>query len=669
MNLNKNENLERILKDKEVLEKLSKIESKAEMERKLKLYGLKLSSTELENTIEVKNQIESLKLNDSELEEITGGFSFPKKLSAGALSLALGLGCLGTGGNKTFASGPFEGILGVIGQNGSLERQINQTAKKLKDLLARDPKGKETAQEIDRLVEDLEHSSSVAKSLMIAKVEQALMDHGIKYMETSEEVIRALEAIKKDEVNQDNCDMIIDAFRSINPIALGGIDKNSPDKIELTLAALRTGRANLAAGDMSNFSTQFNELEQLLRVIDIESKMLLSLRGEQAARNLFDSLGKWGQRGAYTLGGIIALKNSGDIIDNVKNLVASGENKIKNAVFNFNHKGIDIFSYKVTLQKIEERLKNELVGQDEAIDKIMKIMTGYFESLIQAKESGKKHEGGLLLYLTGLPATGKSTAMRIIEEEMKLGSCTVRMSDIVEDKGNNAKSASSRLLKPVLNDNGKVKVNVDTNFARTIKAGRPTLYCIDEVDKMRVWDATSQGISLRNEANQIMGGSIDEMLRNFGDTGQINGIDASGSILVATSNESSEDLKQLESSLYNRYKYCNVQFKDLTSDDYKEIILRKSKDLKEYYKNKFNVDIEWDKDALDHYSEVYEREKSGGRGVDALINEVRAVLKNFADNVTNKDNGESSDDLEVKNASETWTLHFDNDKNSLTVAS
>ena len=469
--------------------------------------------------------------------------------------------------------------------------------------------------------QNLDKSSNETKKLMIMTLENSLERHGAEYIEISDEIKNGLD--------------------TLNP--------NYPMQI-VDIGNLAGMLATMGRLDLSKMCITRNELMQ---VMNAETQMIAILRGEQVAKNALESLGRAGKIGVGVLAATFILKNSGDIIDNVKNLIASGENKIKNAIFSLKHKGIDILTYKATLQKIEDRLRKELVGQDEAIDKIIKLMTGYFESLVQAKATGKRHEGGLLLYLTGLPATGKSTAMKIIEQEMNLGSCTVRMSDIIEDKGNNAKSAASRLLKPVISDNGKVKVTVDTDFTRTIKAGRPTLYCIDEVDKMRVWDATSQGIRLRNEANQIMGGSIDEMLRNFGDTGQINGIDASGSILVASSNESPEDLKQLESSLYNRYRYCNIQFKDLNADDYKEIILRKSKELKEYYEDKFSLNFEWSDSALSHYSEAYEKEKSGGRGVDALINEARAALKDFVD---------KNEDLP-----EVCYLSFDASKNALTV--
>ena len=212
---------------------------------------------------------------------------------------------------------------------------------------------------------------------------------------------------------------------------------------------------------------------------------------------------------------------------------------------------------------------------------------------------------------------------------MGLRSYVGRMSDAVEDRGNGAQTVASRLTKPVIEDNGKVKVSVDTQLTQQIRTRIPTLYCFDEVDKMRNLDSVLQKRGMRNESGKIIGGSVDEMLRNFGDTGQINSQDVSGSVLIATSNETQEQLQELEESLYNRYKGCNVQFDDFTTKDYIEIMNRKSKNILEFYKKKFNVTVSWDKSALEHYSEKFEKENSGGRGVDMLMNDVRFAIKNL----------------------------------------
>lgn len=329
--------------------------------------------------------------------------------------------------------------------------------------------------------------------------------------------------------------------------------------------------------------------------------------------------------------------NFSQTIGHIKNIYASVSNVVSNWIYKMTAKGINVNKYKQLLEKIETRLRTELVGQDEAIDKILNVITGHFEAMIEAKSQGKKYEKGLVLYFIGSPATGKSTVMRIIEEEMGLRSYVGRMSDAVEDKGNNANTVVARLTKPVIQDNGQVKVSVDTPFTKCLKSKIATLYCIDEIDKMRTLDSILRKSDLKNSSGKIVSGSLDEMVRNFGDTGQINGINASGSVLIATSNETEDDMKQLEDSLYNRYQNCIVKFKDLTAADYREIIKRQTSSIKEFYKRKFNVDIEWSEQALDYFAQKFESENTGARAVDSLLNNVRCTLKGHRDKNFNFD--------------------------------
>ena len=107
------------------------------------------------------------------------------------------------------------------------------------------------------------------------------------------------------------------------------------------------------------------------------------------------------------------LKYLGDILEQVKNFWKAGKNEARKIWSKLTQRGLNVRNYYEVISRIEKRLRNELVGQDEAIDKIIKIMTGYFESVLEAEIMGKKFEGGLTLYLTGEPGTGKSTTMKI----------------------------------------------------------------------------------------------------------------------------------------------------------------------------------------------------------------------------------------------------------------
>ena len=326
-----------------------------------------------------------------------------------------------------------------------------------------------------------------------------------------------------------------------------------------------------------------------------------------------------------------ALNNLGKAIGNARDLYISAKNTWNNLIFKITYRGININKYKSLLERTEKRLRSEIVGQDEAIDKILNVMTGHFEAMIETESLGKKYEKGLILYLIGPSGTGKSTAMKIIGEEMGLKPYVARMSDVVEDKGNKANSVVARLTKPVIQDNGKVKISVDTPFTMRLKSGIPTLYFIDEFDKMRKLDATLRKTGEKDSNGKIVSGSGDEMLRNFGDTGQINGLNSSGSVLISTSNETESDMQQLEDSLYNRYKDCVIKFDELKSADYKEIIKRKTAPIQEFYKNKFNVDVKWNEQALDYFAKKFESKNMGARSTEALINNARCSLKTYRD--------------------------------------
>ena len=209
------------------------------------------------------------------------------------------------------------------------------------------------------------------------------------------------------------------------------------------------------------------------------------------------------------------------------------------------------------------------------------------------------------------------------------------MSDAIEDKGNNANTVAARLTKPVIIDDGKNKSAQDTDLMRQVKVGVPTLYCLDEIDKMRNLDRVLQKHDGKTSDGKLMGESVDEMLRNFGDTGQINGINASGSILIATSNETPEQLAQLESSLYNRYKSCHVHFKSFNKQDYKEMIRRDTSATLSYYRQKYKVDVIFDDSLMEKYPEKLVKEEGSGRGVNSLTIRLRAALKNYVNQ--NKD--------------------------------
>lgn len=375
--------------------------------------------------------------------------------------------------------------------------------------------------------------------------------------------------------------------------------------------------------DNPNIDAQLNEAIAGKRDLTPALKIILH------AKTTKEALSKQLTGLLFITGLSITINNFGTSVKNIGDILASVRRHIDRFIFKLTYKGLDVNKYDSRLERIEKRLRDELVGQDQAIDQIIQILRGYYEAIVIANRLGKTHEKGLLLYFTGSPGTGKSTAMKIIGEEMGLTPYVARMSDVVEDKGNNAASAAARLTKPVIQDNGRVKVSVDTPFTTLLKSGKPNLYEIDEIDKMRQLDAMLNKTDGKNAKGKIMGGSLDEMARNFTDTSHINGSNASSSVLIFSSNETIDDIKQLEDSLYNRYKDCIVQFVDLKASDYKEIIKRNTAPIQEFYKNTFGLDIEWDEAALDYFAERFVSENTGARSAEPLLSGARCALKAY----------------------------------------
>ncbi len=318
----------------------------------------------------------------------------------------------------------------------------------------------------------------------------------------------------------------------------------------------------------------------------------------------------------------MTISNGADAFDSLRGLSIEFAHHIYDLYYKVTAKKFDLDNYSELLDRIETRLRAELVGQDEAIDRVIDIMRGYFQSMLEAKAQKKKFEGGLMLYLTGSPATGKSTMMKIIQEEMHLNNFEAKMSDIVEDKGNGAESVAARLTKPVVTKTKFTEIYDKTPLIRQLNQHNPTLYAFDEIDKMRKLDRQLQG--KKTELGNI--DSIDEILRNFIDTGHLAGVNASGSVLITTSNETDEDMMLLDSSLRNRYSQYRVKFRDFEKEDYKEIIRRGSVELQKHYADTFNTEIKWSENAMDYFATKFVEEQAGGRCAEPLMMKVRSAI-------------------------------------------
>lgn len=92
------------------------------------------------------------------------------------------------------------------------------------------------------------------------------------------------------------------------------------------------------------------------------------------------------------------LNNLGKSIGNARDLYASAKNTINNFMSKITYRGINVNKYKSLIERTEKRLRSEIVGQNKAIDKILNVMTGHFEAMIETESLGKKYEKSLIFF-------------------------------------------------------------------------------------------------------------------------------------------------------------------------------------------------------------------------------------------------------------------------------
>ena len=292
-------------------------------------------------------------------------------------------------------------------------------------------------------------------------------------------------------------------------------------------------------------------------------------------------------------------------------------------------KSLNTENYEEMLKKLEEELKAEVIGQDEAIEKIISILRNHFSNVVKAKAIGKTYNKGCLIILGGPPGLGKSLIMEKIKKFFNLTCVMLTMNEAIEDKGNNASSVMARFLKPVIKDDGKKKIEEETELARVIRYGNTTLYFLDEKDKMDMLDFSLQKIDPLNAEGKRKGSSIDEYLRSFVDYDKLNNYTTNNSIHMVTTNELKEHMLKYEGSLANRYLPCFVEFKPFNIDACIKMakVLLKSP-CGEFYKGK-GISVSWDKSGLQRYAQRLSKDSVNGRTMSLLSKHWTVVVDNF----------------------------------------
>ena len=371
----------------------------------------------------------------------------------------------------------------------------------------------------------------------------------------------------------------------------------------------------------------------LERVKDSRNSFSISSVGNAFTNfgNKFLSDSTVGRDLVWTGGAVVAALSSG-----VLKTVGEKVGDVTRAAVKFGRrifsKSIDAKNYKEMLKNLKERLKSKVVGQDEAIEKIISVLESHFSNVVKAKETGQKYSKGCLLMFGGTPGVGKTLVMEEIREFLNLTSAQLTMNEAIEDRGNNASSVVARFLKPIVKDDGKNKTEEETNFARIIRYENSTFYNIDEKDKMDMLDFSIQKIDPLNSSGKRKGSSVDEFLRSFIDYDTLNGHTTNNSVVIVTTNEKTEDITKYEDSLANRYLPCFIEFKPFNSEACIKMAKRNLKNpCGDFYK-KQGISVSWDDSGLKLYADKLSKESTNGRTMSQLAKSWTVLVDRFLEN-------------------------------------
>lgn len=316
--------------------------------------------------------------------------------------------------------------------------------------------------------------------------------------------------------------------------------------------------------------------------------------------------------------------------------------KAEDAVSSLTYKSMDVTGYEKKVNKLEQRLKKEIKGQRRAIEKIIKLIRGYYEACKIAKLNGREYKKGLIIFLVGKWGTGKTKIMNIIKEELNLSSFTAYVSDVLSEGNATTSNATvaDRLLKPRVKQgfNEEAWAMVEKPMAKHLRMGYPTLYCFDEYDKMQQIDKDLQKKGLYDTESRVnIGTSLDYLFQNFRDNRVVNGVDVGNSILIATMNKTEKDFMEEEPSIYSRVKDSIVELDPFDEEGFADLTDDGLSSLKRDYKTAKSVDVTYSQEVAKKCGKfLIKDEWSSARTVDGLIQNLRGVLGQYLEKYPEK---------------------------------
>lgn len=281
-----------------------------------------------------------------------------------------------------------------------------------------------------------------------------------------------------------------------------------------------------------------------------------------------------------------------------------------------NRSTFDCLKIDKIISDLRAELNQSVMGQEKAKEKIVRLVAGHLEAMQVAKYIGKEYKKGLVLYMIGLAGVGKTTAIHCIERALKKASYFVYRSDVKQDKSKNSQTVAQQLLEPEVQMSGNFRFEKDKPLALRLKNGSNILLVFDEYEKQLKCD---------NER------SLDELiLRDFVDSGKIGEYDCSNSIVIMTSNETRESMKENhDESILNRISECIIEFDGLTKDNYTRIIGDMFSPLKLYYSKYYKTEINLSEQAINELAKNMADKNNGARELGVIMGTLRGDLYKF----------------------------------------
>ncbi len=296
--------------------------------------------------------------------------------------------------------------------------------------------------------------------------------------------------------------------------------------------------------------------------------------------------------------------------------------------------------------ELEKDLKQKVIGQDKAIEKIVSLLKSHYANVFMAEVSGKKYDKGLLLYIPGPPGVGKTYILNEISKALRIPIVGLSRDEIIRHNAKLTSNLASRccdlatmLMMP---GEGYYKNREYTKFYTSLQSNGNNIYVINEVDKLRSLDYDMRGLNekARLDSNgKRVTSSLDEIFRDFMDEGKLLGCDAQGSIVVMTSNETMEDINKLEASWVSRLGDFIVPFDYLknSSDCIKCVKLKLSEHYEEFFK-KSGTSISFDDESLKNFIDKVPLKQRTGRYFKSVVQNIGGKIYSYYIKNKNKNN-------------------------------